>query len=78
MQTRIGVTIEMTEEGLLDRSRCEIETRSARLTDLKHVINLDAQIFSVKEILDWARPPPFWRKNPKKSQFFLLKSFWIG
>ena len=43
----------MTEEGLLDRSRCEIETRSARLTDLKKVINLDAQITSLSKPTYW-------------------------
>ena len=37
-------------------------------------INLDAQIFSVKEILDWASPPPFfWRKIPRKKTRYLMK-----
>ena len=42
-----------------------------------------AQIFSAKEILDWARPPPFFggkfRKNSvfnEKNQYFMLKPFW--
>ena len=34
--------------------------------DPRPPINLDAQIFSAKGILDWARPPPFWRKIPEK------------
>ena len=35
-------------------------------------INLDAQIFSVKEILDWARPPHFGEKFSFFSDKILL------
>ena len=41
-------------------------------------INLDAQIFSVKEILDWARPPnpalPFLAENSEKNRYLMKKS----
>ena len=36
-------------------------------------INLDAQIFSVKEILDWARPPPLLAKKSEKISVFSAK-----
>ena len=43
-------------------------------TPLPPSSNLEAPVFSDKEILEWARPPPpFWRKIPKYSQFFFDK-----
>ena len=33
--------------------------------------------FSAKTLLDWVRPPPLSAKSPKKSEFFLLRKFWI-
>ena len=42
--------------------------------------NLEAPVFSDKDILELGRPPPpppFRRKIPKYSQFFMIKSLWI-
>ena len=36
-------------------------------------------IFLLTEILDWVRPPPFWQKNPKNSEFFSVnRNFGFG
>ena len=38
----------------------------------------NGRVFSDKEILELARPPPIWRKNPKYSEFFFDKIYMVS
>ena len=39
---------------------------------------LTASVFSDKDFLDLPRPPPFSQNQSKKSEYFLIRIFWIG
>ena len=39
---------------------------------------LTTSVFSDKDFLDLPRPPPFSQNQSKKSEYFLIRIFWIG